>query len=60
MDSNLRARFITHPVVTVLKEIYSAKYQKDLSVIFTEEQMQAYYFSYGAKIMRSQEDFRNL
>lgn len=60
MDSNLRARFITHPVVKALKEIYSAKYQKDLSVIFTEEQMQAYYFSYGAKIMRSQEDFRNL
>jgi len=60
LSSNTRAMFIQNPVVQKLKEIYFEETGTRMSVIFSEEQMQNYYFSYGAKILRCPEDMKVL
>lgn len=57
---NTRSMFIQHPVVTSIKDIYELQSGEKLSVTFSESQMQKYYFSYGAKIIRSANDFKSL
>ena len=55
--SETRIEFIKHPLIRFLKQYFEQTTGTNLSVILSEEQMQSYYFSYGGKVLRSQNDF---
>ena len=58
--SETRIEFIKHPLIRFWKEYFENTTRTHLSVVLSEEQMQSYYFSYGGKVLRSQNDFVNL